>query len=38
MGVFASLPIARSETSAPAASTSAATATAYPAFAAVTTV
>ena len=37
MGVFASLPIARSETSAPAAST-AATATAYPSFAAVTTV
>ena len=46
MGVFASLPIARSETSAPAASTAAATAatataataTAYPSFAAVTTV
>ena len=41
MGVFASLPIARSETSAPAASTAAATAataTAYPPFAAVTTV
>jgi len=41
MGVFASLPIARGETSAPAASTAAATAataTAYPSFAAVTTV
>ena len=41
MGVFASLPIARSETSSPAASTAAATAataTAYPSFATVTTV
>ena len=39
MGVFASLPIARDETSAPAASTAAATtATATPSFAAVTTV
>ena len=41
MDVFASLPIARSETSAPAASTAAATAataTAYPSFAAVSTV
>ena len=41
MGVLASLPIARGETSATAASTAAvtaATATAYPAFGAVTTV